>query len=150
MKCRILILISLLFILSCSSNRKFEIVNLTIGEQRNIVGDHYDSDMKLCFKNQIGKGNFSFTLYVITYDNREFNFSHDVYVDSPFSNTKYMDKCVSFNLRPYFNRKGSNKEDLTNLKSMAKGNIKEVRVGIWNSTFDTFIAEKTFYNIINS
>jgi hypothetical protein len=146
MRQNILIFSTLLLLFSCSS-RDFEIVDLTIGEQKHIVGDHYDSEMTLCFKEQIGKGNFSFSLFVKTYDGREFKFSHDVYVDSRYTGAKSTDKCVTFNLRPYFNSKGSDKEDLMNLKSMSKGNLKEVRVGIWDSSFEKFVAEKTFNDL---
>jgi hypothetical protein len=131
---------SLVFLfLSCSS--EYKIKSIEIGEQRHIVGDHYDSDMSLCFEDNVGVSGFSFSMYVQTKDGRNFECKKDVIVSDPKS------KCISFSSRPFFNTRWATEEDRLNMKSMARGNIKSLRIVIWNESFDKIKAEKTFYDL---
>ena len=66
---------------ACQNKADIKIVSLEIGEQKQIVGDHYDSEMKLCLSEKIGNEGFSFTLFVETKDGRNFECAHDVIVN---------------------------------------------------------------------
>jgi hypothetical protein len=133
----------ILILFSCQKD--YKIMSLEIGDQRHIIGKHYDSEMTLCLVEEVGSSGFSLTMYVETKDGRSFNFSKDVRV-SASSEVKSSDKCMKFNTRPFFNVRGAKEDDYMNMKSMKKGNIQSIRVVIWDDSFDNIIAEKIFEN----
>lgn len=139
----VLLSISILF---TACQRDYKILNLEIGEQRQIIGDHYDADMTLCLNDAVGSSGFSFTMYVKTKDGRSFECSKDVYVGIP-GDIKSDDKCIDFTTRPFFNVRGADEDDFANMKSMTKGNIESIRIVIWDDSFDNIIEEKTFTDL---
>jgi hypothetical protein len=110
--------------------------------------------MKLCIEENFGSS-FGLSMDVVTKDERSFTCKKDVIVadDSPFNdNPEYRvprstDKCYYFTTRPFFNRRAADENDIKNMKSMSKGNIKSIRVVIWDRLFEKIVAEKTFYNL---
>jgi hypothetical protein len=144
MKNIILGLFVLFVLFSCQKD--YKIASLEIGDQRHVIGEHYDSEMTLCLTEEIGSSGFSFTLYVKTKDGRSFECSKNVYINAA-SDTKSSDKCVEFTTRPFFNVRNASKDDFANMKSMKRGNIRSIRVVIWDDSFKKIITEKTIINL---
>lgn len=134
------------FVLLQSCQNDYKITSLKIGGQKHIVGEHYNSDMTICFQDEIGSSKFSFTLYVETKDNREFECYQQIFINAATS-LKSSDKCVTFRTRPFFNKRGSSVDDMINMKSMRKGNIKKVKVIVHGSSYDGHVSERSFYDL---
>jgi hypothetical protein len=149
MKFHLLIIFSLLLFNSCQD--KYEIQSISIGEQKHITGEHYDSELTVCLDKGIGIAKASFSFFVLTNDGNNFELKYDVsagtanYVFNPSFNPSF--KCFSVSTRSLINKKGATKIDLQRMKYMAKGNIKRIRVVIWNKQFTKPIADKTFFNL---
>ena len=131
------------FVILQSCQNEYKITSITIGEQKHVVGEHYNSDMTICFKDEVGSSHFNSILYVETKDNREFECYQQVFINAA-SSVKSSDKCVTFRTRPFFNKRGSSDDDMINMKSMRRGNIKKVKVVVHGKSYDGHVSEKTF------
>jgi len=140
-----LLLFSLVLIFSSCQNN-YEILSINIDQQKHIIENHYDSEIKICLKDEIGSSSFRLTMYVETKDNRSFECNKTIYINAAID-IKPEDKCFNISTRPFFNKRTATKEDFLNMKSFAKGNIKSIQIMLLDDSSNEIITKKTFKNL---